>query len=342
MQTTMFIKKWLESMSYSARLFPSTGANKTLLLVVLLLSVLTKGFSQQDAQYTQFMDLKLAYNPAYAGADAGAEIQLFARQQWVGIEGAPSSQVISFNTPFTASGTGLGARISRLALGLENQYNGEISYAYRIQLPRGARLGIGLAASARQLTINFQDATPIQGGGIDQSIPLGQENKIVPNFGAGIYFDSPNFYVGVSAPRLLENNIDFTSSETIISREVRHLYAMMGYKFQFSEQFYLQPQALLKLVEASPFDADFNLTAGIGRNIEIGTSYRMGGSADSGFGESISLLAAFFVSNQLQLGLAYDIGMSELRTQHNGSFGVRLRYIFGGRPEPVIIVDPRG
>lgn len=315
---------------------------RLLLLLALSLSVITVISGQQDAQYTQFMDLKLAYNPAYAGADAASELQLFARQQWVGLDGAPSSQIISFNTPFTASGTGLGVRLSRLAIGLENQYNGELSYAYRIQLPRGARLGIGLSASARQLTINFQDATPIQGGGLDQSIPLGQENKILPNFGAGIYFDSPRFYIGISAPRLLENNIDFTSTETIISREVRHFYGMMGYKWQLSEQFSLQTQALFKLVEGSPFDADFNLTAGLGRNVEIGASYRMGGSVESGFGESISVLAAFFVSNQLQLGLAYDIGMSELRTQHNGSFGIRLRYIFGGRSAPVIIVDPRG
>lgn len=315
---------------------------RLLLLLALSNSVFTVIFGQQDAQFTQFMDLKLGYNPAYAGADAGSELQLFARQQWMGLEGAPSSQIISFNTPFTASGTGLGVRLSRLAIGLENQYNGELSYAYRIQLPRGARLGIGLAASARQFTVNFQDATPIQAGGVDQSIPLGRENKILPNFGAGIYFDSPNFYLGISAPRLLENNIDFTSTETIISREVRHFYAMMGYKFQFSEQFSLQPQALAKVVNGAPFDADFNLTAGLGRNIELGASYRMGGSAESGLGESISVLAAFFVSNQLQFGLAYDIGMSELRTQHNGSLGIRLRYVFGGRPAPVIIVDPRG
>ncbi len=315
---------------------------RLLLLLGFLLATHTLIVGQQDAQYTQFMDLKLAYNPAYAGADAGSELQLFARQQWVGLDGAPSSQMISFNTPFSATGTGMGLRLSRLAIGLENQYNGELSYAYRIQLPRGARLGIGLAASARQLTINFQDATPIQSGGVDQSIPLGQESKIVPNFGAGIYFDSPRFYLGISAPRLLENNIDFTATETIVSRELRHLYAMTGYKFQLSEQFSLQPQALVKLVEGAPFDADFNLTAGLGRNVELGASYRMGGSAESGIGESLSVLAAFFVSNQLQLGFSYDIGMSELRTQHNGSFGLRLRYIFGGRPAPVIIVDPRG
>ncbi len=320
---------------------PLGTARYCLLLLVFFLAAPWL-LGQQDAQYTQFMDMKLAYNPAFSGASSGTEIQALARQQWVGLDGAPSSQVLTFNTPFTASGTGLGAVIGRQSLGLENNYTGTLSYAYRIQLRRGARIGLGISASARQFTVDFQDASPIQGGGVDQSIPLGQETKIVPNFGAGIYFDSPKFYAGISAPRLLENNIDFTSTQTIISREVRHLYAMAGLSLLLSEQFQLQPQLLVKLVEGAPFDADFNLTAALGRSVELGASYRLGGSKESGLGESISLLAAFFVSNKLQLGMAYDLGMSELRQQHNGSIGIRLRYLVRGRPAPITVVDPRG
>jgi type IX secretion system PorP/SprF family membrane protein len=308
------------------------------LLTVCLLSGLV---AQQDAQYTQFMNFKLGYNPAFAGAEETSVFQINARQQWLGFDDAPSSQIISYNTPFSTSGSGLGTRISRLTIGLENHYTGEISYAYRIQLRRGARLGIGLSASARQFTVNFQDATPIQGGGIDQAIPPGQESKIVPNFGAGIYFDSPGFYFGVSAPRLLENNIDFTDDETIISREVRHLYAMTGLMIKISEQFSLQPQALFKLVKGAPFDADFNLMAGIGRNFKLGTSYRLGGSTVSGFGESMSILTSFYAGNKLELGLNYDIGLSELNTQHGGSFEVMIRYLVGGRSRSTTVVDPR-
>ena len=297
--------------------------------------------AQQDAQYTQFMNHKLGYNPAFAGAEETSTFILFARQQWMGLEGAPSSQIITYNTPFSATGTGLGLRIQRLGIGLENRYTFDASYAYRIQLRRGARLGIGISASARQFSVNFQEATPIQGGGQDGSIPPGQESKLVPNFGFGIYFDSPNFYLGVSAPRLLENNIDFADDETIISRQVRHFYAMTGLRFALNENVSLFPQALFKVVSGAPFDADFNLTGEFGRNLSVGASYRMGGSSESGIGESLSGLLGYWISNKLQIGLTYDIGLSELRSQHSGSLEVMIRYAVGGRSEPTEIVDPR-
>ncbi len=314
---------------------------RILLLSTLFLLALAGLNAQQDAQYTQFMNYKLGYNPAFAGAEETTIFQAFARQQWLGLDGAPSSQIITFNTPFSAAGTGLGGRIARLGIGLETHYTAEISYAYRIQLRRGARLGFGISASGRQFNVNFQDATPVQGGNIDQAIPPGQESKLVPNFGFGIYFDSPGFYLGVSAPRLLENNIDFTDEATIISREVRHFYAMTGIKFQLSENLALQPQALFKVVSGAPFDADINLTADIGRNLSLGASYRLGGSTEGGNGESLSGLLAFHVNNHLQIGFTYDVGLSELRSQHSGSLEGMIRYAVGGRSEPTTIVDPR-
>lgn len=312
------------------------------LQLLLLACLLSSGlWAQQEAQFTQFMQYKLGYNPAYAGAEETSVFTLFAREQWLGLDGSPSSQILTYNTPLTSSGTGLGGRISRFAVGLETNYQAEASYAYRIQLPRGMRLGLGISARVSQFAVNFQDATPVQGGGVDQAIPGGQQSKIVPNFGFGIYFNSPSFYLGVSAPKLLESNIDFTAETTELSKEVRHFYAMTGIKFRLSENFTLHPQALAKYVIGAPFDADFNLTAELGRNLGIGASYRLGGSTIDGSGESAGVQTSFFLGNHLQLGLNYDLGLSEIRSQHNGSVEVMLRYLVGGRSEVVRIVDPR-
>ncbi|PHI18494.1 hypothetical protein CEQ90_17595 [Lewinellaceae bacterium SD302] len=311
-------------------------------VLLLLLCLLSGGLAaQQDPQYTQFMNYKLGYNAAFAGAEETSVFTLFAREQWLGVDGAPSSQILTYNTPLTSSGTGIGARISRLGIGLENNYQAEVSYAYRIQMPRGMRLGFGLSARVSQYAINFQDATPVQGGGVDQAIPAGQESKTVPNFGFGIYFNTPSFYFGVSAPKLLESNLDFDDASTVISREVRHYYAMTGIKFRFSENFALQPQALAKYVIGAPFDADFNLSAELGRNLGLGLSYRLGGSTVDGSGESAGAQVTFFAGNHLQFGFNYDLGLSEFRSQHSGSVEAMVRYLVGGRAQAVRIVDPR-
>ncbi|MEO0626559.1 MAG: PorP/SprF family type IX secretion system membrane protein, partial [Bacteroidota bacterium] len=188
---------------------------------------------------------------------------------------------------------------------------------------------------------NFSEASPIQGGGIDQAIPAGDASKFVPNFGGGIYFDSPKFYVGISAPRLLENNIDLASDQTVISRQVRHYYLMTGLNIQLGDEFVLHPQALFKVVSGAPFDADINLTADLNRNFSLGATYRLGGDDGQGAGESLGALVGLQLSDHLRLGLVYEMGLSELRNYHNGSFEGIIQYSIGGRAQGEEIIDPR-
>lgn len=312
---------------------------KKLNLLLCLSLLLPLGLiAQQDAQYTQFMYNKLGFNPAFAGAVESANVQAVFRQQWLGLDDAPSSQIATLNTPITSNGTGVGARLSRITIGLEQQYNVEGSYAYRFPIGRGTRLGLGVSASARYFNVEYQNANPIQGGGVDQAIPGAGESKVVPNFGAGVYIDGPAYYVGISVPRLLENNIDLGEEETIISREARHFYFMGGFKFPLSEKLTLEPQLLAKYVNGAPFDADLNLTAHVGDNFFVGASYRLGGN---GLGESASALFGLYLSEHLSMCLAYDIGLSDLNTAQSGSLEMVVAYSIGGRSEGGSVVDPR-
>jgi len=294
--------------------------------------------AQQDAQYTQFMYNKLGFNPGYAGSVESTHFRVVARQQWLGLDGAPSSQLATFNTPLTSSGTGVAARLSRVTIGLEQQYNVEGSYAYRFPLGRGTRLGLGISASARYFNIDYQNARPTQGGGQDVAIPGATESKIVPNFGAGVYVDGPNYYVGISLPRLLESNIDLGEEETIISREARHYYFMGGIRLKVSEKLDLEPQLLAKYVIGAPFDADFNVTAHLGNDYLAGISYRLGGN---GAGESASILAGLHISEYIFLGLSYDLGLSDLKVAQSGSVELTAAYSMGGRSSGSEVVDPR-
>ena len=295
-------------------------------------------WAQQDAQYTQFMYNKLGFNPAFAGAVESTNFQVVARQQWLGLDDAPTSQVATFNTPLTSAGTGVAARFSRVTIGLEQQYNVEGSYAYRFALGRGTRLGLGISASARYFNIEYGRATPTQGGGVDIAIPGATESRVTPNFGAGLYIDGPAYYIGISVPRLLESDIDLGAEEAIISREARHFYFMGGLKLQLSEKLALEPQFLAKYVAGAPFDADINVTAHIGQNLFTGLSYRLGGN---GAGESASVLVGFYLSEYLSMCMAYDMGLSDLKGAQNGSIELVVSYSLGGRSNGSQVVDPR-
>ena len=297
--------------------------------------------AQQEPHNTQFMYNKLNYNPGFAGSKEVPCLTAIYRNQWLGIEGAPQLQILSFSLPVANQRVGLGVNLSRHTIGISESITADGIYAYRIRMGRGY-LGMGVQGSFRSLTNNYQDSRLIgtQNIQVDQSIPGNQQQKFVFNAGAGLYYEGEYFYVGFSVPRLLENNIDFADTDLTISTEVRHYYFMGGASFGLGDLVRLQPQVLLRYVDNAPLDADVNLSLLMDGTYVAGLTYRMGGSTISGVGESIDvLLAAQFTGNFL-VGLSYDITLSDLRNHNSGSIEVLLRYCFG-RPEGREYINPR-
>ena len=287
-------------------------------------------WAQQDAQYTQFMYNKLAYNPAYAGSLGATTATGIVRSQWLGLEGAPKSQVFNIDAPLYDNRVGVGLNIARNTIGIATNYNADISYAYRVPLGKG-KIGVGLQGSIRSFNADYNDDRLIstQGMTLDASIPIGQQNKLTPNFGAGVYYKEEKLYIGFSVPRLLENNIDFSEDATIISESIRHFYLMGGYLFDLKENVQLQPQALIKYAENAPLDVDLNVNAIFMNKYMIGATYRVGGSSRGIPAESIDILFSTQLNEHLLFGIAYDITISELRDYSSGSIEAMVRYSFG-------------
>ncbi len=299
-------------------------------------------FGQQEDQFTQFMHYKLGYNPAYAGSTGGTRVTAMARNQWIGLDGAPQSQLITFNmAALDSKKLGIGASLMRNTIGVTDRYTLEGDYAYRFLLGNGY-LGIGLSASIRMIRVNFDEVRATQPKDTDSAIPVGFQSRYVPNFGAGIYYNTENFYFGFSAPRLLENSIDLASAGGVLSKEVSHFYGMTGFVIPIKDdEIKMQPHLLLKYVAGAPFDADFNLSVTFMNKITTGASYRIGGSKSNPLGESVSLLFSAQVSKSVLFGLSYDYTLTGLRSYNSGSVEGFVHYIIGGEEEGAIFENPR-
>ena len=297
--------------------------------------------AQQENQFTQFQHYKLGFNPAYAGNAEGISIAALVRSQWLGIKGAPQVQLLSLNMPVLNNRVGIGANFARASIGVTQQYTAELAYAYRIPVPRG-HLNLGLMTSIRNFQMNFDALQGSQPLTNDSAIPVGLQSKYVPNFGAGIYYDAQNFYIGVSSPRLLKVNVDLADGNGTISREVPHFFLMTGVLIPLGAKIKLQPQTLLKYVKGAPFDADANLSLIFNDRLTVGVSYRLGGSRVTGLGEAVSGMFNVQMGKNIMLGMSYDATLSELRRYNNGSVEVVLRYFINGRSSgDVIYENPR-
>lgn len=292
------------------------------LILLFLVSIFFSAEAQQDAQFTQYMYNTMSVNPAYAGSRDVLSGILLHRSQWVGLEGAPTTQTLNLHSPLGASQkVGLGVSIVNDAIGPTRETYFDIDFSYNINTSDLGQLYFGLKAGGHLLDVNYQLLNNYQAS--DVLLQSNIENKFSPNIGVGLYYRyDTRWYLGLSAPNLLETDHfgNNDSQQVSVARERIHLYLMGGYVFDLSESVKFKPALLLKAVSGAPLSADISGNFLINEKLTLGAAYR--------WSAALSGLIGYQVSDQLMLGFAYDRETTELgKTQfNNGSFEVFLRF----------------
>ena len=304
-----------------------------ILLGPLFLPVQNLSAQQEDA-FAQFMYYKQAMNPAQTGSSQGINITGLVRNQWNGLSGAPKWQSLLFSMPLLNNRVGVGGNIYRHTVGITQITGLDGSYAYRLPVPRGF-LSFGLQTSVRFMQQNFGLVTGTQPIEQDESIPVGLQSKYLPNFGAGVYYESKRAYVGLSVPRLLRSNIDFSDKGQLITRETQHYYFMAGATIPLGEAWELNPQTLWRYLPNAPFDADINLSAIFKKKISSGLSYRIGS-------ETAIVSTGLQMGDHLHLGMAFEASFSDIQKYNSGTAEVIIRYFLASKKgENAEAVTPR-
>ena len=296
-----------------------------LIMLIALLPMLNLS-AQQDAQYTQWMFNKLSLNPAYAVSSDYACVSCLHRSQWVGLEGAPVSQSLNVRVPFYKKNVGLGLSINHDQIGPTNSWQFNGIYAYRVDLDNQAKLGIGLQGSIRSYRVKYSETVALESG--DGILPTTDQTRMIPNFGVGLYYYTPEYFVGLSAPHLLQGDLSFFDdggNNSDFAREEVHAFLMAGAVFNLNDAIKLKPSVLFKYVKDAPFDADIHASLIFYDTFWAGLTYRFGGLGNSG-GESLDMVLQLQLSRAIRLGFAYDFTLSKVKDYSDGTFEVVLDY----------------
>lgn len=284
-------------------------------------------YSQQDAQYTQYMYNTINVNPAYAGSRDVLSIFGMYRTQWVGLEGAPDTGVFSVHTP-VGEKIGIGLTFVNDRIGIADENTISADFAYRVPVSENYKLAFGLKATAHLLNVDYSKLS------IDPNDPEFQnnvDNMFSPNVGAGIYLYSNKFYAGVSVPNILETK-HFENNETGGStvKERLHGYLITGYVFDLTENIKFKPAVMAKAVEGSPLQVDLTGNFLFNEKFTLGVAWR--------WDAAVSALAGFQINESWFIGYAYDAETTKLANYNSGSHEIFLRYeLFNRQP----IVSPR-
>ncbi len=278
--------------------------------------------AQQEAMYSQYMFNSLAINPAYAGSRNITSATALARNQWIGVDGAPKTLTLTIDAPINEKKIGLGLQVFTDKIGVTQTTGAIASYAYRIRMLRKGTLSFGLQGGYSQYSA-LLSTVPLNTGSQTDVAFIGDVNKGLLNLGAGVYYNSDRFYIGLSAPQILNNKLDNfdVKVDNVYSGRAMHLFLATGYVIPLNYDLDLKTSTLIKGVKGAPLQADLNANLWIKNTIAFGLQYRT--SAD--IGAMIELQA----SPQIRLGYAYDRSTTKLVEFNSGSHEIMLRYEFG-------------
>lgn len=288
---------------------------KTNSIILLLLFVMVSGFAQQDSQYTHYMYNTINVNPAYAGSRGVTSIFGLHRTQWAGLEGAPTTNAFSINTPIENSRIGLGVSFVNDKIGASDQNNIAIDISYTIPTSEKYDLSFGIEASGDLLNVDYTKLNRY-----DVNNPLFQnsiDNAFSPNIGAGVYYHSDKLYLGFSVPNFLATK-HFDDNISSAVEERLHYYFMGGYVFDVSHSVQFKPSVLTKMVAGAPLQVDVSANVLLQDQFTLGLSYR--------WSAAVTAMAGIQITDGLLVGYSYDFDTTSLGNYNSGSHEIFLRF----------------
>lgn len=290
---------------------------------IAVLSILLLGFTfvvsaQQTPISSQYMMNRLVINPAYAGELGFYSASVSYRKQWVGLDGAPSTQNISIHGPSLKGKLGFGLMFIRDVIGVSKENNISGSFSYKIKFKKKKTLSLGISGSL--FFTNNQWSQIITTNKNDVIFSTNSPQFILPDFSVGVYYSAPKYYLAASAPMFLEHTLKSESSGYNIKNNFNNYNYLIeaGLKLKLNKDILIKPSFLSRYIPNSSFQLDLNTTVDYKNSIGIGISYRTQ--------DAIVGLFQIHASQQLIIGYSYDHSISKLQNYNNGSHELFLRY----------------
>jgi len=299
---------------------------KSIVFIFMLILLSFNVIAQQDPMFTQYMHNPVSINPAYAGSRGTLNMVAMHRQQWVGIDGAPKTLSLSVNSPFINYNVGIGLSLLYDQIGPTKQTGLYADYSYHLKITSGVKLAFGLKGGVNIYDIDLTGSK----GYSDEDLTRfnGYQKLYLPNVGFGTYLYSNRFYLGLSIPKMLQNDLSDTKNNTLADKEQRHYFFTGGLVLNVAENIKIKPSAIVRIVQGSPVSAEVSVAALLHDQLWIGGMFRND--------KSLGAMVKFDISNNLSIGYSYDLSQSLLRPYSQGTHEIYISYDIDFRNKKIL------
>ncbi|MFN5911204.1 MAG: PorP/SprF family type IX secretion system membrane protein [Bacteroidota bacterium] len=280
-----------------------------LLIATFLLSELN---AQQTPQSNLYGFNGYSMNPAYAGASGCTEVYFSHLNQWVKVEGAPTTSLVSANSRIGRQ-LGLGANVLIDKLGMLQQVaaSGTAAYGFKIAGEHDVRFGI--TAGYYQFRVNPEGAIVFDGN--DVIVNGGAQSASSINSEVGFLYRFKGLEVSLASRQVIQSFSNFGYSGLDGYGLRRHMIGYMGYRFNLTERIGLKPSVFYKGIN-NVSQVDFNLDGDYRNLIHAGLGYRLNVGIIGRVGVNVRDL--FFI------GYGYEAPMQNIAKYSSGSHEVIL------------------
>lgn len=290
---------------------------KKLYITVLLLIAFGYSdlYAQQDPHYTQYMYNMNVINPAYAGSKENLSFGLLYRQQWVGIEDAPTTFSFSGHSP-VGKNVGMGLSVISDQIGPVTEQNAYADFSYTLNLGGEHRIAFGLKAGATFHKVDLLSINPTLPDPNDGAFGDNASDAYL-NVGSGVFYYTNKYYLAFSVPNMIKaTHLDFNGVQ--YGNDVSHYFLTGGYVFDINPSLKFKPFFMIKSAFNVPASIDLSTNFLIQDKLELGASYRID--------DSFSAMVNYAISPNVRLGYAYDHIVSDLNVTTPSSHEIVLLF----------------
>lgn len=274
--------------------------------------------AQQLPQISQYMLNDYVLNPAVAGTKPYFDVKFMSRQQWVGITDAPRTFTLSLAAPLKNEKMGVGGYVYTDNAGPTRRTGFQLSYSYILTLNESLKLSLAASGGIQQFAI---DGSQISLTNNDDPALYGEMRSQLlfdAKFGAYLYHE--DFYVGLTFPQLLQNQLDLFESNNAISRLEDHYFLTAGYHYDINETWSVEPSVFVKYTQPVPVKIDASARVFYKDMVWVGGSYRNN--------DAVVAMLGYEYQDAISIGYSYDFTTSNLQNYSSGTHEIMLGFKF--------------
>jgi type IX secretion system PorP/SprF family membrane protein len=185
-----------------------------------------------------------------------------------------------------------------------------------------------------QMNLTDLDLISDYEGSEDEFFLANPENLLLPNAGAGIFYYTQRSFIGLSAPKLLRNQLDKRNTTAYFQMEGKEeptLYLAAGKLWRLDRDYQFQPTVIIKATNNAPLSAGFYANLYIFDSFRVGVFYHLN--------EVAGALLQYEYEGKWKFGYSVDVAANRLIQTNYGSHELMLSYSLA--PKRKRIVYPR-